>query len=43
MVIELPQEKLKILFEHGVDYEIFRSDGTTNFNRLERLFKDFNI
>lgn len=43
MIIELPQEKLKVLFEHGVDYDIFRSDGTTNFNRLERLFKDFEL
>jgi hypothetical protein len=43
MIIELPQEKLKVLFEHGVDYDIFRSDGTINFNRLERLFKDFEL
>ena len=35
--------KLKILFEHGIDYDIFRKDGSINDSRLERLFKDFNI
>ncbi len=35
--------KLKILFEHGVDYNIFNLDGSINDYRLERLFKDFNI
>ncbi len=39
----LSQEKLRILFEHGVDYVVFRKDGTINDSRLERLFKDFNI
>ncbi len=39
----LSQEKLKILFEHGIDYDIFRKDGSINDSRLERLFKDFNI
>ena len=40
---KLSQEDLKILFEHGVDYNIFRNDGSINHSRLERLFKDFNI
>ncbi len=39
----LSQEKLKILFEQGVDYDIFHKDGSINDSRLERLFKDFNI
>ncbi len=39
----LSQEKLRILFEHGVDYDIFRKDGSINDSRLERLFRDFNI
>ena len=39
----LSQEKLRILFEHGVDYNIFDKNGTFHVNRLERLFKDFNI
>jgi len=39
----LSQEKLKILFEHGVDYDIYKSDGTINDSRLERLFKDFEV
>ncbi len=39
----LSQDKLRILFEHGVDYDIFRKDGSINDKRLERLFKDFNI
>ena len=39
----LSQEKLRILFEHGVDYVVFRKDGTINDSRLERMFKDFNI
>ena len=39
----LSQEKLRILFEHGVDYVVFRKDGSINDSRLERLFKDFNI
>ena len=43
MIIELPQDKLKILFEHGVDYVVFKKDGLVNDSRLERLFKDFNI
>ncbi len=40
---KLSQNKLKILFEHGVDYVIFKKDGSVNDSRLERLFKDFNI
>ncbi len=40
---ELSQEKLRILFEHGVDYDIFRKDGSINYSRLERLFIDFEI
>ncbi len=36
-------EKLRILFEHGVDYDIFKKDGSINDSRLERMFKDFNI
>ncbi len=39
----LSQEKLKILFEHGVDYNIFDKDGNVNDFRLERLFKDFGV
>ncbi len=39
----LSQDKLRILFEHGVDYNIFDKDGSINDYRLERLFKDFNI
>ena len=39
----LSQEKLRVLFEHGVDYDIFKKDGSINDYRLERLFKDFNI
>ena len=39
----LSQDELKILFEHGVDYDIFSKDGSINHKRLERLFKDFNI
>ena len=40
---KLSQDKLRILFEHGVDYDIFHKDGSINDSRLERLFKDFNI
>ncbi len=40
---ELSQEKLRILFEHGIDYDIFRKDGSINDSRLERMFKDFNL
>ena len=39
----LSQEKLKILFEHGIDYDIFSKDGSISKYRLERMFKDFNI
>ncbi len=39
----LSQEKLKILFEHGVDYNIFNLDDSINDSRLERMFNDFNI
>ena len=39
----LSQEKLKILFEHGIDYNIFNSDGSISDYRLERMFNDFNI
>ena len=39
----LSQEKLRILFEHGVDYDIIHKDGTINDKRLERLFRDFEI
>ncbi len=39
----LSQDKLRILFEHGVDYDIFRKDGSINDSRLERLFKDFDL
>ncbi len=41
--IENEQDKLKILFEHGVDYDIFRKDGSINDSRLEGLFKDFGL
>ncbi len=36
-------DKLRILFEHGVDYMIFKPDGTINDFRLQSLFNDFNI
>ena len=39
----LSQDKLRILFEHGVDYNIFDKDGSINNSRLERMFSDFNI
>ncbi len=39
----LSQDRLRILFEHGVDYDIFKKDGTINDSRLERMFKDFNL
>ncbi len=39
----LPQDRLRCLFEHGVDYDIFDKNGTFHYNRLERMFKDFNI
>ena len=39
----LPQDKLRIVFEHGVDYDIFKKDGSINDSRLERLFKDFDL
>ncbi len=39
----LTQHELRILFEHGVDYNIFNSDGSISDYRLERMFKDFNI
>ena len=39
----LSQDKLRILFEHGIDYDIFRKDGSINDSRLERMFKDFNL
>ena len=42
-IILLSQEELKILFEHGVDYDIFSKDGSISKYRLERMFKDFNI
>ncbi len=40
---QLSQEKRRILFEHGVDYMIFKPDGTINDFRLQSLFNDFNI
>ncbi len=40
---KLPQDRLRCLFEHGVDYDIFDKNGTFHYNRLERMFKDFNI
>ena len=39
----LSQDKLRILFEHGVDYDIFRKDGSINDSRLDRMFNDFEI
>ncbi len=41
--LENEQDKLKLLFEHGVDYNIFNEDGTIRYKRLLSLFKDFNI
>ena len=32
-------EKVKILFEHGYDYGVFRSDSSINVKILERMFK----
>ena len=40
---QLSPEKLIILFEHGIDYMIFKPDGTINDFRLKSLFDDFNI
>ncbi len=40
---EISQDKLRILFEHGLDYDIFRKDGSINDSRLKRMFSDFNI
>ena len=42
-IITLSQDRLRCLFEHGVDYDIFDKNGTFHYNRLERMFKDFNI
>ena len=39
----LSQDRLRILFEHGVDYDIFRKDGSINYSRLDRMFNDFEI
>ncbi len=43
IIKDLDDDKMKILFEHGVDYDIFDKNGTFHVNRLERMFKDFNI
>ena len=43
MIKSLSQDKLRILFEHGIDYNIFDKDGVFHVNRLEGMFKDFNI
>jgi hypothetical protein len=40
---ELSKEKLRILFENALDYVVFRKDGSVNYSRLERLFKDFEV
>ncbi len=40
---QLSQEERRILFEHGIDYMIFKPDGTINDFRLQSLFNDFNI
>ncbi len=39
----LDQKILKIIFEHSIDYGIFKQDGTINDNRVQSLFNDFNI
>ncbi len=39
----LDQEKLRILFEYGIDYGIFNPDGTIKDNRLQSLFNDFKF
>ncbi len=39
----LDQEKLRILFEYGIDYMIFKPDGTINDFRLQSLFNDFEL
>ena len=41
--LENEQDKLKLLFEHGVDYNIFNEDGTIRYKRLLSLFKDFGL
>lgn len=41
--LENEQDKLKVLFEHGVDYNIFDKDGTIRYKRLLSLFKDFGL
>ncbi len=42
-IYNLSQEKRRILFEYGIDYMIFKQDGTINDFRLQSLFNDFNI
>ena len=41
VIKNLDDERIKILFEYGVEYDIFHKDGTINDSRLERMFKDF--
>ncbi len=42
-IIYLDKEKLRILFENAIDYNIYHPSGEIYYNRLERMFKDFNI
>jgi Leucine-rich repeat (LRR) protein len=42
-IIYLDKDKLRILFENTIDYNIYHPSGEIYYNRLERMFKDFNI
>ena len=39
----LDQKYLKVIFEHGIDYNIFNSDGSVNEKMVKRLYKDFDV
>ncbi len=39
----LDQKLLMVIFEHGIDYNIFNSDGSVNEKNVKRLYKDFDL
>ena len=39
----LDQKLLRVIFEHGIDYNIFNSDGSVNEKNVKRLYKDFDL
>ena len=43
VIKRLDNDRKVILFEHGVEYDIFHKDGSINESRLKRMFNDFNI